>query len=153
MVLVALPFSIPRDGDNACDIRIVKFREIKVTYAAIDEAIPLVWGKDSTSWNVGRGLAVGEDAHEPPNIDLVLHLGQMRSFPGYSFEKLANRDGYERLDTEGKKPTVVPIERSSELVEPKFAHYPKVPYPNVDIDEVTRRVQQALPVSYFYFPF
>ncbi|MCJ1381208.1 hypothetical protein MMC17_004317 [Xylographa soralifera] len=72
----------------------------------------------------------------------------MRSFEGYSSEKLAHRDGYERRDIEDRLPFLdSKSEADGTSVEAKFATCPAVLKPDVNMEEATSRVKKAFPLS------
>ncbi|KAL8939567.1 MAG: hypothetical protein Q9211_002679 [Gyalolechia sp. 1 TL-2023] len=146
LVLAALPSTVDsRTGGQK--IHILKYPEISVTYDAVSRAAHDIWNKDSLIWADLAAAAGIEYAEEDTlKVGFVVHLGQMRAFPGYSFEKLANRDHYESKDLDGIIPETV-TKPDGSLVEEKFASCPAVLRPDIDVDEVTASVKETVPVS------
>lgn len=151
LILAALPWAIKNPAGAPFSIRILKFPVIKVTYEAVSGAMPSIWNAGSEHWESAPTEGNGdheEGATEERKIDLVLHLGQMRSFAGYSFEKLAHRDNYVIPDIEDELPVLDSRnETDGTPVEARFAVCPAVLRPDVDVEEVTSKVKGTMPVS------
>ncbi|KAL8904627.1 MAG: hypothetical protein Q9207_003148 [Kuettlingeria erythrocarpa] len=148
LVLAALPSNLDSRTSGEPKIHILKYPEIHVTYDAVSRATHDIWSEDSATW-AGIAAAAGIDYADGNTlkVSFVVHLGQMRAYPGYSFEKLASRDHYERRDLDGMVPTTVEQDDGS-LVEDRFAYCPAVLEPDVDVEEVTAIVKETVPVSF-----
>ncbi|KAF1913116.1 hypothetical protein BDU57DRAFT_550842 [Ampelomyces quisqualis] len=151
LVLAALPDIIPLPGGRT-HLRILKYPEISVTFESVSAAVTEIWNTPSAKWatNLAELNSENTECRKPWKTlcqpDIVLHIGQMRSFAGYSFEKLANRDGYVRKDLDNKIPETSPHpQEKGKWVERKFASNDEILYPAIDIDEVAAKVKAALP--------
>ncbi|KAL9026673.1 MAG: hypothetical protein Q9196_004696 [Gyalolechia fulgens] len=151
LVLAALPPTVDsRTGGQK--IHILKYPEIYVTYDAVSRAAHDIWNKDSLIWaDIAAAAGIEYVDEDTLKVGFVVHLGQMRAFPGYSFEKLANRDHYERKDLDGIVPKTI-TEPDGSLVEEKFASCPAVLRPDIDVEEVTASVKETVPVSFLSNP-
>ncbi|KAI4924847.1 uncharacterized protein J4E92_006883 [Alternaria infectoria] len=153
LVLDALPAIIPLSGGRI-HLRILKYPEIPVTFESVSAAITDIWNTPSAEWVTNLADLTSKKVEYEQTWkalgqpDLVLHIGQMRSFAGYSLERLANRDGYERRDLEDKVPETSPhLDEHDTSVERKFAFTKEILYPAVDIEKVAAKVRGALPVQ------
>lgn len=145
-VLDALPDILYSNSTPPRTIHLVKYPHIRVTYDEVTKAVRDIWNASSASWAetiAATGVEFGEK--DCLKVNFVLHLGQMRSYPGYSLEKLGNRDGYVRRDLDGKIPQT--IATSSETpTELQFASCPPILYPDFDVEDLAMRLKSAMPV-------
>ncbi|KAF2682559.1 hypothetical protein K458DRAFT_488355 [Lentithecium fluviatile CBS 122367] len=86
-----------------------------------------------------REAEVETEVEAPRGLNLVVHIGQIGSFEGYSIEKLANRDGYTRKDVYGKAPDTV-----EDWVE-SFSPEGEILRPEIDVEAVTAKIKQMSP--------
>ncbi|KAI4864621.1 hypothetical protein F4820DRAFT_328040 [Hypoxylon rubiginosum] len=144
-VLDALPDILYSNSTPPRTIHLVKYPHIRVTYDEVTKAVRDIWNASSASWAetiAATGVEFGEK--DCLKVNFVLHLGQMRSYPGYSLEKLGNRDGYVRRDLDGKIPQT--IATSSETpTELQFASCPPILYPDFDVEDLAMRLKSAMP--------
>ncbi|KAI9838570.1 MAG: hypothetical protein M1819_004882 [Sarea resinae] len=82
---------------------------------------------------------VPELSAEYPDVDIVLHLGVAELRKYFAIERGARRDGYVKLDVDGKTPSAA--DTSSWVRE----RYPEFLRPDVDIDDVWRRWLSVTP--------
>ncbi|KAL7955397.1 hypothetical protein V8C34DRAFT_291664 [Trichoderma compactum] len=145
MVLAALPPIITSRKKPAKKVYILKYPEIHVTYGSVSQAVQDIWNPKAPAWSKSAAAAdIEYDDAEALKVNFVLHLGQMRSFPGYSFEKLANRDGYLRRDLDNQLPATVQ-NATGDLVEEQFASCPPIIKPDMDVELVTAEVKTRMP--------
>ncbi|EHK50325.1 hypothetical protein TRIATDRAFT_90483 [Trichoderma atroviride IMI 206040] len=145
MVLAALPPIITTRKNPAKKVYILKYPEIHVTYGSVSQAVQDIWNPKSAAWSMSAAAAdIEYDDADALKVNFVIHLGQMRSFPGYSFEKLANRDGYLRRDLDNQLPAIIK-NATGDSVEEQFTSCPTILKPDIDVEVVTTEVKTRMP--------
>ncbi|KAL8874004.1 MAG: hypothetical protein Q9174_000600 [Haloplaca sp. 1 TL-2023] len=145
LVLAALPATLESSSPDGPEIHILKYPEIHVTYDAVSRAVHDIWNNESATWAKAATTAgIKYDRDNSHKIDFVVHLGQMRAFPGYSFETLANRDDYKRKDLDQLVPATVEMPQGI-LVEERFAECPDVLRPDVNVEAITDAIKDSIP--------
>lgn len=148
MVLAALPPSITTVSNRTNHL--LKYPEIHVRYQCVAQAVADIWNPKSPTWSrsaASAGIQYDDEDDERLKTDLVIHLGQMRSFPGYSLEKIANRDGYSRKDLDDQLPKTIQNMTTAHPVEEQFISCPTTLTSDIDVEAVTADVKQSMPVS------
>ncbi|TPX16537.1 uncharacterized protein E0L32_003831 [Thyridium curvatum] len=104
---------------------------------SITTAVVDIWNRRSPAWSrsaASAGIQYDGEDDDRLKTALVVHLGQVRSFPGSSLGKTANRDGYSRKDLDDQLPKTIQNMTAAHPVEEQFISCPTTLTSDIDVE-------------------